>query len=91
MAHGETPIRERAEVRCGESLSAGGGRIGRDAVQEQQDTEFHGVHTEFHGGTMKAEEWTSDILNAAFAVHSALGPGMLESAYEGCLDTPRPG
>jgi GxxExxY protein len=34
---------------------------------------------------MEAEDVTSDILNAACAVHSALGPGMLESAYEGCL------
>ena len=25
------------------------------------------------------------ILNAAFAVHSALGPGLLESVYETCL------
>jgi hypothetical protein len=25
------------------------------------------------------------ILDAAFRVHSALGPGLLESAYEACL------
>jgi GxxExxY protein len=30
-------------------------------------------------------EVSSDILQAAFKVHSALGPGLLESAYEGCL------
>jgi GxxExxY protein len=28
---------------------------------------------------------TSGILDAAFKVHSALGPGLLESAYEACL------
>jgi GxxExxY protein len=28
---------------------------------------------------------TQKILNAAFSVHSALGPGLLESAYEACL------
>jgi len=26
------------------------------------------------------------VLGAAFAVHSALGPGLLESAYEACLE-----
>lgn len=29
---------------------------------------------------------TRAILNAAFHVHSILGPGLLESAYEGCLE-----
>ena len=28
---------------------------------------------------------TSDIIKAAIAVHRALGPGLLESAYEACL------
>ena len=28
---------------------------------------------------------SSEILRAAFKVHSALGPGLLESAYEACL------
>jgi hypothetical protein len=27
------------------------------------------------------------ILDAAFRVHSALGPGLLESAYEACVHT----
>ncbi|MBI4345918.1 MAG: GxxExxY protein [Elusimicrobia bacterium] len=26
------------------------------------------------------------IIGAAFAVHSVLGPGLLESAYEACLE-----
>ncbi len=30
-------------------------------------------------------ELTSSILNCAYRVHSALGPGLLESAYEECL------
>jgi GxxExxY protein len=33
----------------------------------------------------KLNEITSEIIGAAMAVHSALGPGLLESAYEACL------
>jgi GxxExxY protein len=31
------------------------------------------------------QELTSSVLNCAYKVHSALGPGLLESAYEECL------
>lgn len=31
------------------------------------------------------QELTGSILNCAYKVHSALGPGLLESAYEECL------
>jgi GxxExxY protein len=31
------------------------------------------------------QELTSSILKCAYKVHSALGPGLLESAYEECL------
>jgi GxxExxY protein len=31
------------------------------------------------------DELTSEIINAAIEVHRALGPGLLESAYEQCL------
>jgi len=34
---------------------------------------------------MTEDEITSIILKCAFAVHSALGPGLLESAYKACL------
>ncbi len=34
---------------------------------------------------MGLEETGKRILNAAFRVHSELGPGLLESAYEACL------
>ncbi|HOW98109.1 MAG TPA: GxxExxY protein [Kiritimatiellia bacterium] len=34
---------------------------------------------------MKENELTREIIAAAMRVHSALGPGLLESAYEACL------
>ena len=34
---------------------------------------------------MKINEVTGDIIGAAIEVHRALGPGLLESAYEECL------
>jgi GxxExxY protein len=34
---------------------------------------------------MKANELTQAIIGAAIEVHKALGPGLLESAYEECL------
>jgi len=34
---------------------------------------------------MALEELTGRIIGAAMRVHSALGPGLLESAYEACL------
>lgn len=35
--------------------------------------------------TLLYQELTSSILKCAFKVHTALGPGLLESAYEECL------
>jgi GxxExxY protein len=35
--------------------------------------------------TLLHQELTSSILNCAYKVHSSLGPGLLESAYEECL------
>ena len=34
---------------------------------------------------LEANQLTQEILNCAFKVHSALGPGLLESAYRACL------
>jgi GxxExxY protein len=34
---------------------------------------------------MELNELTEKILSAAYEVHSTLGPGLLESAYESCL------
>ena len=34
---------------------------------------------------MAHEELTGKIINAAMKVHTVLGPGLLESAYEACL------
>ena len=33
----------------------------------------------------RTEEIATEIVDAAFSVHSALGPGLLESTYEACL------
>ncbi len=35
--------------------------------------------------TFLYQELTNSILKCAYKVHSALGPGLLESAYEECL------
>lgn len=34
---------------------------------------------------MSVDEITSEIINSAMKIHTALGPGLLESAYEACL------
>jgi GxxExxY protein len=44
----------------------------------------------YHGGTearskLLHEQLTEQVIGAAIEVHRALGPGLLESAYEGCL------
>lgn len=44
-----------------------------------EDTEGHG------GEEMDRNQLTGEIIAAAMKVHSKLGPGVLESAYEACL------
>jgi GxxExxY protein len=39
---------------------------------------------------MNDKELTHAIIGAAIAVHRALGPGLLESIYEECLDAEAP-
>ena len=34
---------------------------------------------------MERDDLTGKVISAAIEVHKALGPGLLESAYEGCL------
>lgn len=49
-------------------------------------TELHRVsRSDESGGTLLHGDLTEKILRAAFEVHTALGPGLLESAYEACL------
>jgi GxxExxY protein len=35
---------------------------------------------------MKDNDLTGKIIQAAMKIHTALGPGLLESAYEACLE-----
>ncbi len=39
-----------------------------------------------NGGIVDLEGTASDIVNCALSIHRAVGPGMLESAYEAMLD-----
>jgi len=50
-------------------------------------TVFHGGYTESHSKIrlMQLNNITHDILDSAYKVHSVLGPGLLESAYQACL------
>ena len=34
---------------------------------------------------MEINQITHEILDSAYKIHSALGPGLLESAYQACL------
>jgi GxxExxY protein len=46
---------------------------------------MHQGHEETGSLPAATEQVGRAVLNAAFAVHKALGPGLLESVYEACL------
>lgn len=41
--------------------------------------------TVLHCETMEINQITHEILDSAYKIHSKLGPGLLESAYQACL------
>jgi GxxExxY protein len=43
------------------------------------------IQKQFAPIPVEAEEIGKKVLDAAYAVHTALGPGLLESVYEACL------
>jgi GxxExxY protein len=47
-----------------------------------QDTKGTKLHQEKHG---ELDELARQVVDSAFSVHKALGPGLLESAYAACL------
>jgi GxxExxY protein len=55
-------------------------KVGLTAEKQQE-----GILTEKHGEGMQENELTGVIIKQAIEVHSALGPGLLESAYKECL------
>jgi GxxExxY protein len=46
---------------------------------------MHKGHQETEPVPARVDQIGRSVLNASFAVHSALGPGLLESVYEACL------
>ncbi len=43
------------------------------------------LHAPRNAHQVLVDECTGDVVDAAFKIHSALGPGLLESAYAACL------
>ena len=55
------------------------------ASHDRDDTPKGGWRMEFQAIPAEVEHIGKDVVDAAFAVHSALGPGLLETVYELCL------
>jgi GxxExxY protein len=47
--------------------------------------DFNAEDAEVRGGTRRENVVGTALVDAALKVHTALGPGLLESAYEACL------
>ncbi len=56
------------------------------SINNRRDAESAEIYLYKNGfGEMKTNEITEAIIKAAIEVHRALGPGLLESAYEECM------
>jgi len=64
------------------SFITGGGRNARKRSPQRRDIVRSGRGRR---GKMEINELTKEVIGAAIEVHRALGPGLLESAYEECL------
>ena len=86
---------ERNDAQC-PLQRALAGRLGRRAgsaaaprlhavYHRNQETVHHGGAEARRQRMLEKEELTEKVIGAAIEVHRALGPGLLESAYEECL------
>ncbi len=72
-------------------MEAGGGKerervVHRRVRRERREKERDAIHRRGRRERRERENQISGIvLDAAIAVHTALGPGLLESAYQACL------
>jgi GxxExxY protein len=64
-------------------VEAGIGEVSGGMSEGQEANGFH--RRERRGAEKRENQISAIILDAAIAVHTALGPGLLESAYQACL------
>src|SRR5437879_1839291 len=55
--------------------------------RKEKQMQIRGILSQYlrHGGQMTDNEIAKEIVDAAFKIHSQIGPGLLESAYEALM------